>query len=327
MKVAVFACLLLTLAIASAAALAVGDQAVAPGDVIGALFAREETLPVARIIVIDLRLPRVAMAVLVGAALGVAGAATQALMRNPLAEPGLLGINSGAALAGMVVIVWVGAIPETALPVFAFAGALFMSLAIYILSWQAGVTSLRIILIGIGLGSLAGAGATFLSVFGPVAEVQRAMVWMAGSLNDSRWTKVWWLILFGLPAMAVLWAMSRDLDLIGFGDEIARGRGQRVQGVTGITILATAMLAGASVAAAGPIAFVGLVAPHIARRIVGPGHSQLFPATALTGSILLVLADLGARRAMAPAQLPVGLASVLLGAPYFAYLLWKRRND
>ena len=189
------------------------------------------------------------------------------------------------------------------------------------------MTSLRIILIGIGLGSLAGAGATFLSVFGPVAEVQRAMVWMAGSLNDSRWTKVWWLILFGLPAMAVLWAMSRDLDLIGFGDEIARGRGQRVQGVTGITILATAMLAGASVAAAGPIAFVGLVAPHIARRIVGPGHSQLFPATALTGSILLVLADLGARRAMAPAQLPVGLASVLLGAPYFAYLLWKRRND
>lgn len=319
--------LLILLSLAAIAGLALGDQPVAVRDVVRALAGAETTSPVARIIVIDLRLPRVVIALLVGAALGVAGTATQALMRNPLAEPGILGINSGAALAAVVVIVWAGAIPETALPVLAFAGALAMSLAIYALAWRAGVTSLRIILIGIGLGSLAGAGATFLSVFGPVAEVQRAMVWLAGSLNDSRWTKVWWLVLPGLPALAVIWALARDLDLIGLGEDIARGRGQRVQVVTATTIFATALLAGASVAAAGPIAFVGLAAPHIARRLVGPRHGQLIPAAALTGAILLMLADLAARRAMAPAQLPVGLATALLGAPFFGYLLWKRRHD
>lgn len=319
--------LLILLGFAVIAGLTLGDQPVATRDVLRALTGAETVSPVTGIIIMDLRLPRVVIAVLVGAALGVAGAATQAVMRNPLAEPGILGINSGAALAAVVVIVWAGSIPETALPVLAFAGALSMSLAIYALAWRAGITSLRIILIGIGLGALAGAGATFLSVFGPVAEVQRAMVWLAGSLNDSRWPKVWWLILPGLPAMTIIWALSRDLDLIGMGEEIARARGQRVQFVVAMTIFATALLAGASVAAAGPIAFVGLAAPHTARRLVGPRHGRLIPAAALTGSILLVLADLAARRAMAPAQLPVGLATALLGAPFFGYLLWKRRHD
>lgn len=319
--------LLILLGFAVIAGLTLGDQPVATRDVLRALTGAETVSPVTGIIIMDLRLPRVVIAVLVGAALGVAGAATQAVMRNPLAEPGILGINSGAALAAVVVIVWAGSIPETALPVLAFAGALSMSLAIYALAWRAGITSLRIILIGIGLGALAGAGATFLSVFGPVAEVQRAMVWLAGSLNDSRWPKVWWLILPGLPAMTIIWALSRDLDLIGMGEEIARARGQRVQFVVAMTIFATALLAGASVAAAGPIAFVGLAAPHTARQLVGPRHGRLIPAAALTGSILLVLADLAARRAMAPAQLPVGLATALLGAPFFGYLLWKRRHD
>lgn len=319
--------LLVVLACASALlALAVGDQPVPPGDVL-AVLSGGEAPPVSRVIVETLRLPRVVLALLVGAALAVAGTATQALMRNPLAEPGILGINSGAALAAMVVIVGAGAIPESLLPVMAFGGALAMTLAIYALAWRNGATSLRIILIGIGLGALAGAGATFLSVFGPVAEVQRAMVWMAGSFNDARWPKVWWLVLLGIPAMALVWGMARDLDLIGFGDDLARARGQRVEVVRAGTILATAMLAGAAVAGAGPIAFVGLAAPHIARRLFGPGHAVLIPAAALTGAILLVLADLAARRVVAPAQLPVGLATAMLGAPFFGYLLWKRRHE
>ncbi|WP_163852103.1 FecCD family ABC transporter permease [Pseudooceanicola aestuarii] len=319
--------LALILALAGVAALAIGDQPIRPVNVLGALTGLEGTPAVARIIVLDLRLPRIVLALLVGAALAIAGTAMQALMRNPLAEPGILGINSGAALAAMVVIVGLGAVPETALPVLAFAGALAMTLAIYGLAWRSGVTSLRIILIGIGLGSLAGAGATFLSVFGPVAEVQRAMIWLAGSLNDSRWPKVWWLLCTGLPATVMIAALSRDMDLIGLGDDVARGRGQRVQLVQGAIILAVALLAGGAVAAAGPIAFVGLAAPHVARRLVGPGHAALIPGAALAGALLLVLADLLARRAMAPAQLPVGLTTALLGAPFFGYLLWKRRND
>lgn len=327
MSRAVWPVLVALLLLVMVASLAVGDQPVAPRDVFGALIGRADTPPAARVIVADLRLPRSVLAALVGAALAVAGVATQALMRNPLAEPGILGINAGAALAAMIVIVGGANLPESLLPVFALGGALAMSAAIYALAWRSGATSLRIILVGIGMGALAGAAASFLAAFGPVAGVQRAMLWMAGSLQDSRWIKSVWLLVLGLPALAVLLAMARDLDLIAFGDDIARGLGQRVHLLRGIAIAAAAMLAGAAVAAAGPITFVGLAAPHIARRFAGRGHAALIPAAALTGAVLVVLADLVARRAMAPVQLPVGLACALLGAPFFGYLLWKRRND
>ncbi|MEC7761460.1 MAG: iron ABC transporter permease [Pseudomonadota bacterium] len=327
MRIWALAMLGAALAAACIASLAVGDQTVALGEVLGALAGDPETPQVSRVIVLDLRLPRVVLAALVGAALGLAGTLTQAIMRNPLAEPGALGINAGAALAAMVVIVRADALPESLLPVFAFAGALAMSATIYVLSWRAGTTSLRIILIGIGLGALAGAGASFISVFGPVAEVQRAMVWLAGSLNDARWVKVQWLVLWGLPALALALVLVRDLNLIALGDTVARGLGQRVDAVRGLAILCAAMLAGASVAAAGPISFVGLVAPHVARRIVGRHHAVLLPTSALCGALLVVLADLAARRVMAPAQVPVGLAAALIGAPFFGYILWKTRHE
>lgn len=309
------------------ASLWLGDLPIRIGDVVGALVGSPDTPEVARVIVADLRLPRSVLAVLVGAALAVSGGVTQTLMSNPLAEPGILGINSGAALAAMIVIVRAEDIPESYLPWLAFAGALVMSGAVYGLAWRQGTTSLRIILIGIGLGSMVGAGATFIAAFGPVAEAQRAMVWMAGSLQDSRWIKVRWMLIWGVPAVAILWAMARELDLIGYGDAIARGLGQQVQAVRRVAILAVAMLAGAAVAAAGPLIFVGLVAPHIARRLVSTGHARLIPASALIGATLVVLADLAARRAMPPIQLPVGLATALLGAPFFGYLLWRRRNE
>ncbi|MBY6153777.1 iron ABC transporter permease [Vannielia litorea] len=314
-------------ALAFIAALALGDQPVPPGEVIGALFGAEDVPTPSRIIVTELRLPRAVTALLVGAALAVAGTLAQAVMRNPLADPGIVGINAGAALAAMVVIVQVGSLPETALPWLTFAGALAMAVLIYAFAWRQGTTGTRIILVGIGLSALAGAGASAISVFGEPAYVQRAMVWLAGSLQDSRWEKLPHLLGWSLPPALLAWAAARELDLIALGDDVAQGRGQPVNLARALAILACAMLSGAAVAAAGLVAFVGLAAPHIARALTGPRHARLIPAAAFVGAALLLTADIAARRTAPPLQLPVGLVTALLGAPFFAFLLWNRRND
>ena len=316
----------LVLALACLAALALGDQRLAPGAVARALLAPGEGPAHVEIIVRGLRLPRAVLALLVGAALGVGGAVTQAILRNPLAEPGLLGINAGAALVAVLVIVELTAVPDSALPWLTFAGACAMSAAIWLLAWRGGSAALRVILIGVGLSALAGAAASFVSTFGEVTAVQRAMIWMAGSLQDARWDKVRLLALWLVLPMALAWLAARDLDVIAFGDSVARGLGQRVDRVRLTMILATAALSGAAVAAAGLIAFVGLAAPHIARRIVGHRHAALIPAAALCGAILVVAADVVARRLMPPAQVPVGLMTGFLGAPFFGWLLWKARR-
>lgn len=308
-------------------ALALGDQRFTPGQIRTALFSPGTGPAYIETILWSLRLPRASLAVLVGVALAIAGTVSQAIMRNPLAEPGILGINSGAALAAVVIIVQLRSIPESLLPWLTFAGACAMSAAIYALAWRQGTTSLRIILVGVGLSSLAGAAASFISTFGDVTSVQRAMIWLAGSLQDSRWAKVEVLGLWLIAPVALVWLSARELNLIAFGDEIARSLGQRVNLIRGMMVLATAAISGAAVAASGLISFVGLAAPHIARRIVGHRHEVLIPAAALCGALMVVGADIIARRLLPPAQLPVGLMTGFLGAPLFAWLLWKKRND
>ncbi|ETX13420.1 iron ABC transporter permease [Roseivivax halodurans JCM 10272] len=306
------------------AALALGDQTIPPLDVIGALIGEEGPTG---IIVTQLRLPRAIIGAIVGAALGLAGAVCQTIMRNPLADPGIIGINAGAALAATLVIVEIGSLPESILPVASFTGALAATVGIFALSWRNGTTSLRLILVGIGISAFAGACASFISTFGEVAAVQRAMVWLAGSLRDSRWDRLPELIGWMLPACLLIAFGARELDLIVLGDDVARGRGQPVNLVRIALLFGTAMICGAAVAAAGLIAFVGLAAPHIARGLVGQRHAALLPASALTGALLVLAADLIARRALAPVQLPVGIVTAMLGAPFFGVLLWRRRND
>lgn len=323
----IFGALILLTALLFLAALALGDRPIPPMQVLAALGLGGAADPASQMIVAGLRLPRAVMALLVGAALGVAGAVTQAVMRNPLAEPGLLGINAGAALIATVMIVWTDALPQSAMPALTFAGALAMAVAIQVLAWREGSSSLRIVLIVVGLASLAGAGASFISTFGDPPAVQRAMVWLAGSLQDSRWERVAMLAQWSLPPLAVAWLLSRELDLIAFGDTVARGLGQRVELVRAGAILICAALSGAAVAASGLIAFVGLAAPHIARRIIGHGHATLIPASALIGAAMVLAADIAARNLMPPTQLPVGLFTALLGAPFFGWLLWRRRHD
>ena len=308
------------------AGLAYGDFALSVADLLRALFRSPDAPPQALMIVWSIRLPRVLLAVLVGMALAVAGAIAQAVLRNPLADPGIIGINSGAALAAMVVLVGLDDVSPAVLPVAGFAGASAMVAAIFLLSWNNGTSSLRLLLIGIGLGALASAATTFLTAVGDIGDVQRAMVWMAGSLFDSNWTKVAVLAAWSVPVMVAAWLVSHHLDATLLGDGIAANLGQRVQLTRTLLILGCTLLSGAAVAAAGLVSFVGLLAPHIARRLVGPLHRALLPVAALTGGTLVVIADVASRMVIAPAQLPVGLTIALVGAPFFGWLMWNRRN-
>ncbi|BCJ90578.1 iron ABC transporter permease [Terrihabitans soli] len=309
-----------------AASLSLGDYAVPVRDIVQILTGAEAREPQAAMIVLDIRLPRVLTALLVGLALGVGGVIIQAVMRNPLAEPGLLGINSGAAVAAMLLIVQMGEAPLHLLPWFAFAGALAASLAIYLLSLSGGASATRIILIGIGISALCGAAMGFMSAFGDVTAVQRAMIWLSGSVYDSRWVKLQLLFLWLLLPLLLAWMSARELDALGLGDAPAQAIGQRVHLVRGAMILLCSMICGAAVAAAGLIGFVGLVAPHLARHLVGPRHALMMPVAALGGGALVMAADLAGRTLIAPAQLPAGLVTALIGAPFFAYLLWTRRD-
>ena len=320
--------LILLLAILALTALSLihGDYPLPVGQVIDALRGDPATPPHIHRIVVELRLSRLILGLLVGTALAVAGAIAQAVMRNRLAEPGLLGINSGAALAAMLVIVGVKGINEQLLPAASFAGATAMAAAIYILSWRHGTSSLRIILIGIGLGALGSAVTTFLSALGDIRDVQRAMVWLAGSLYDASWSQVQILFAWIVLPLALVWITARELDTISFGDDSARSLGQRVNFVRGLMILICTLLSGAAVAAAGLVGFIGLIAPHMARRLVGHGHAKVIPIAGLLGAVLVTAADFVGRTVLAPAQLPVGLMTALIGAPFFAWLMWERRH-
>lgn len=318
--------LLIAIGAVMLAGLATGDFPISPFEVAGALMRPSEAAPHIQMIVFDLRMPRLLLSMLVGGALAVAGAIAQAIMRNPLAEPGILGINSGAALAIMIVIVGMDNVPAHLTPWAGFLGASTMAAILYGLSWRNGTSSLRIILIGIGLSSLAGAITTTLSAFGSIMDVQRALIWLAGSVYHADWPGVRLLVLWLCAPVALAFMSFRQLDLIGLGDPVARGLGQRADLVRALMIVLCTVISGAAVSAAGLIGFVGLVAPHLARRLVGPMHGKLLPVSALIGALLVLCADLLGRTVMAPAQLPAGLVVALIGAPFFGYLLWRHRH-
>lgn len=309
-----------------AASLGLGDVPISPADLVSVLMRPSESSPVTAMVLFELRLPRALLAFLVGMALAVAGTIAQAVMRNPLAEPGILGINAGAALAATLVIVLLPAASIALLPWAGFAGASAMAAAIYLLAWRGGTSSLRIVLIGIGLSSLGAAATTLLTAFGEIRDVQRALIWLAGSVYDADWPKLRTLLLWLAGPLALAWLCAGELDLIRFGDHAARSLGQRVDLTRAAMILLCTLISGAAVAAAGLIGFVGLIAPHLARNLVGPMHARLIPVAALIGGGLVMAADLLGRITIAPAQLPAGLVTALIGAPFLGYLLWGRRH-
>lgn len=315
---------LLSVPVLLLASLMLGDQTVSRAD-LASLMDGSATAQT-RMIVLDLRLPRALMAFTAGMALGIAGSIAQAVMRNPLAEPGILGINSGAAFAGGLVIVSFKGEGAVLLPLAGFTGATLMAAAVFALSWRNGTSSLRIVLIGISLGALASAGSSFLIAFADVADVQRLMIWLAGSVYAANWETVRLLIGWLVVPVALAYLSARQLDLLRFGDDIASGLGQRVNLSRAFLILLCTAISGATVAACGLIGFIGLIAPHIARKLAGPAHARSVPTSALLGGLLLMAADLVARTVIAPVQLPAGIVTALIGAPFLGYLLWGRRH-
>jgi iron complex transport system permease protein len=299
----------------------VGEYPIAPLDVVKTVLRLSTDNADYHFVVNILRLPRMLVAASVGLALGVAGAIMQGITRNPLAEPGIIGISAGASLAAVTLIVVVRAAPASAVPLAAFAGAALAALLIYLLAWRKGDSPVRLVLVGIGLASVTGALTTLMMTFGDIYNVQRAMIWLTGSVYGRSWAEFWalapWLIIF-IPTALLL---ACDLNALNLGEEVASGLGSRVALKRGLLLLTVVALAGASVAAAGAIGFVGLVAPHLARRLVGPLHEGVLPVSGVLGAFIVVAADLVGRTLLAPIELPCGLVTAAIGAPFFIYLL------
>lgn len=304
----------------------VGEYPIPPLDVIRTVL----HLPVDNndysFIVNTLRLPRMLVAALVGAALGIAGTIMQGLTRNPLADPSILGISAGAGLVAVTLIVVVREVPASIIPVATFSGAITVAALIYLLAWRGGDSPIRLILVGIGLGAVCGAATTIMITFGDIYDVQRAMIWLTGSVYGRSWHEFWaflpWTVFF-IPLALLL---ARDLNALNLGEDVARGIGSPVVWRRGLLLLTAVALAAATVAAAGTIGFVGLMAPHISRRLVGPDHSGLLPTAGVIGALIVVVADLVGRTIFAPIELPAGLITAVVGAPFFISLLWRQHH-
>jgi iron complex transport system permease protein len=255
------------------------------------------------------------------------------MIRNPLASPDILGITGGAAVA-VVGFLAVFSDENNALtvsikwlPVSAFIGATVVALLVYFLAWKNGVSPIRLVLIGIGISSLMQALTTLMMLMGPIYRASQANIWITGTVYGSNWSNVAIIVPWTLILLVVVMMLARNVNVQELGDEIATGVGSQVQKQRfGLLLLATALI-GSSVAFAGGIGFVGLMAPHMARRLVGSAFGALLPISALIGGILVMVADLIGRTMFSPLEVPAGVFTASIGAPYFIYLLFRTRNS
>ncbi|NIP81581.1 MAG: iron chelate uptake ABC transporter family permease subunit [Gemmatimonadetes bacterium] len=305
-------------------AVGVGAVPVPPGGVIDALAGRADATT--RTIVVDLRLPRAALAVLIGGALAVAGAVFQALLRNPLAEPYILGVSGGAAVAAVAVIGFAGAVAGWVVPVAAFAGGLGAILLVFRIAASVGsALDTRVLLLaGVVVGAFFNAVILLLLTLADVETFRSAVFWMMGSLAGATWGSVGLLAAYTVPALVGLLALARPLNLMAVGEETALYLGTRVERVKRAAYVVASLLVAAGVAAAGVIGFVGLIVPHALRLVWGGDHRFLLPGSALAGAAFLLLADTAARTVAAPVELPVGVVTALVGVPVFVVLLTRR---
>jgi iron complex transport system permease protein len=312
------------LVLALLASIAFGAADIGPRDVWAALFAFD-TGSTNHLIIRTLRLPRALVAALVGAALAVAGALMQGLTRNPLADPGILGIETGAALGvvGAVFFLKIGSLYLYAL--FAFAGAALTAAAVYALGslGRGGPTPLKITVAGAALTALLSALTTGMLLINQ-RTLEEVRFWLAGSVAGRDLALLAQAAPYLAAGLVLALALGRQITTLALGDDVARGLGQRTGWVKGLAAIATVLLAGGAVAVAGPIGFVGLVIPHVARFLIGVDYRWILPYAALLGAIFLVAADVAARLVLRPLELPVGIMTALIGGPVFIYLVrWR----
>ena len=283
-------------------------------------------------IISEIRLPRVVLAMLVGAALAVSGTAMQGLFRNPLADPALIGISSGSALVAAAVIAsgWVmgdGILRLLSLPIAAFIGGLLTTWFIYRLATVEGTTSVAsMLLAGIAFNALAGAGTGLFSYFADDATLRSITFWTMGSLGGANWQQVMVVAPILLAVLVLLPLRARALNVMLLGEAEAGHLGFRVQRVKQGIVVLVALAVGTAVSISGIIGFVGLVVPHLLRLTMGPDHRFLMPASIFCGALLLLLADLLARTLVSPAELPIGIVTAIIGSPFFLWLLWQQRK-
>lgn len=314
--------LLLTVLVAVVLGVSGGAVPMAPGDVLAALFGSGDPTQVA--IVQNLRLPRIALGLTVGAGLAVSGAALQTTLRNPLAEPYLLGVSGGAA-AGAVAAVTLGIASSALLPLAAFVGAVAAVLVVLLVARAvAGHADPRVLLMaGVVVGAFCTALIMVALATAPENTVRGALWWMMGSLGDAQWRSVRWVALYVAVGIGLLILWARDVDVLALGEDAAASLGLPVERVTRRIYFAASLLAAATVAGAGLIGFVGLIVPAIGRALGARNTRETLIASALAGAALVVLADLVARSVLRPAELPLGAVTALIGVPFF---LWRMRR-
>ncbi|MDZ5783133.1 FecCD family ABC transporter permease [Marinococcus luteus] len=311
--------------------LSMGEVSLTPFETLQTLLGMGSSK--SEIVLFQFRLPRLVLGILIGMGLAVSGAILQGVSRNPLADPGIIGINAGASLVvvaylylsqGGLVVSGLG--PTYALPFFAFLGAAVTAFVIYIIALKNGkVSPTRLILVGIGVSAGIGALLIILQMKMNPRAFSEAIIWLSGSI----WGASWPMVMSVLPWILVLIPYAaykaRYLNLLNMGEAIAIGLGTKVEKERRILLIVAVALAGACVAVGGNIAFLGLLAPHLARHVVGPSYKTLIPASAITGAALVMAADLVAKNLLYPGEIPVGITLAAIGSPYFIYLLMKTR--
>lgn len=308
-----------------------GDMAISPLHVIQVFFGGGSDME--RLVVQSFRLPRIIVALMVGVGLAVAGGLLQGMIRNPLASPDIIGITGGASVAVVGFLAYFSdennalTVSIKWMPVSAFIGATFIAFLVYFLSWKNGVSPVRLVLIGIGISAMMQALTTLMMLMGPIYRASQANIWITGTVHGSTWGNVWVLVPWTLILVSIAFILSRNVNVQELGEEIATGVGGHVQRQRFVLLLVSTGLVASSVAFAGGIGFVGLMAPHMARRLVGSAFGALLPISALIGGILVMLADLIGRTMFSPLEVPAGVFTASIGAPYFIYLLFKTRNS
>lgn len=279
-------------------------------------------------VVWNIRVPRVLLAVTVGASLATAGCALQGIFRNPLADPGIIGVSSGAALGAVAVII-LGIAPfgGWTTPAAAFGGGLVMTLAVYLLARKEGRTEVvTLVLTGVALNAIAGGLIGFALFYATDAQLRNVVIWQLGSVGGATWPAVRPAMLVGWAAIVLLLRYGSRLNLLALGEREAYHLGVDTERLRLEVIVLASLATAAAVSFAGVIGFVGLVVPHMLRLVIGPDHRTLLPASALLGASLLLMADLGARTLVAPAEMPLGVVTALAGGPYFLWRIHRTRR-
>ncbi|MFI8439647.1 FecCD family ABC transporter permease [Streptomyces rochei] len=310
-----------------------GAYPIPVGDVLGSVVHRTglggtELDRVAESVLWNVRFPRIVLALLVGASLGCAGALMQGVFGNPLAEPGVIGVSSGAAVGAVAAIAFgLNFLGTWTVSVFAFVSGLITVLVVYAMSRSGGRTEVvTLILTGIAVNAFAGALIGLFLFFADTAAVNQITFWQLGSLAQATWPKVLAVLPCAALGLGVAPLYARRLDLLALGERPARHLGVDVERLRIVLVLVIALLTAAAVSVAGVIGFVGLVVPHLLRMAAGPGHRFLIPGSALLGALVLLAADLAARTVAEPAELPLGVLTALLGSPFFFWLLRRTRR-